>query len=76
MEEEKISLVDGVVYLSILGDFAFAFIILYMVFKSDVEHFVMSIILFSVLGAVQGVLLYFFCQYKVFEIEKKKKKDY
>ena len=48
MEEEKISLVDGVVYLSILGDFAFAFIILYMVFKSDVEHFVMSIILFSV----------------------------
>ena len=75
MENEKISLIDGVVYLSILGDFAFAFVILYTIFKSDVEHFVMSIILFFVLGAIQGMLLYFFCQYKVFEIEKKKKKE-
>ncbi len=76
MEDEKISLIDGVVYLSILGDFAFAAIILYMIFQSDVEHFIMSVILFAIMGAIQGALFFFFCQYKIYEIEKKKKRDY
>ena len=74
MENEKISLIDGVFYLSILGDFAFAFVILYTIFKSDVEHFVMSIILFSFWVLFRGCCFISFVNIKFLKLKKRKRR--
>ncbi|MBQ9226234.1 MAG: hypothetical protein IJ177_08620 [Fibrobacter sp.] len=76
MENEKISLIEGMAYLVILGDFVFAGAILYMICKWMVEQFILSLILFAILCAFQAILFFVFCDYKVHAMDSIKKKDF
>ena len=76
MENEKTSLIEGMAYLVILGDFVFAGVILYMICQWMVEQFILSLILFVILCAFQTLLFFVFCDYKVHEMNRIKKRDY